>query len=277
MLSGSTAVTATFETTRVDKPLKPAPAPVLRDLSPASAGAGTTALTLVVKGRSFVAGSVVHWNGAARTTRFVSARELQVAIPAVDLATPASVPVTVVTPAPGGGTSGSLTFTVTAAPGGSTATTPTTLSLSSGSVDRDIVVDNADPGVQDSVGGRTFTGTWCRAGAPTRFGSTSLFACGTGVNTYRWTPRIPVSGFYEVYVWIAASPYLSGSVPFVVTHTRGTALRTFDQQSGSGRWVLHGRYYFEAGRTGYVEVGSEQARAEGGPAGADAVRFVRRR
>ena len=66
-------------------------------------------------------------------------------------------------------------------------------------------------------------------------------------------------------------------MPFVVTHTRGTALRTLDQQRGSGRWVLHGRYYFEAGTAGYVEVSSEQARAEGGTAGADAVRFVRRR
>jgi hypothetical protein len=143
-------------------------------------------------------------------------------------------------------------------------------------VGRDIVIDNAAPGVQDSVGGRTFTGTWCRALGRTSFGSSSLFACGRGVDTYRWTPRIPVSGIYDVYVWVPASRYLATSVPFVVAHDAGTTMRTLNQRTGSGRWVLHGQYFFQAGTAGYIETRSGQARAEGGTAGADAVRFVRR-
>jgi hypothetical protein len=46
----------------------------------------------------------------------VSASQLRATITATDLATARSVPVTVVTPAPGGGTSGSATFTVAAPP-----------------------------------------------------------------------------------------------------------------------------------------------------------------
>ena len=90
--------------------------PVVSSLSPASAAAGSAAVTLTVNGSGFVASSGVRWNGAARTTTFVSATQLRAAITAADLATARSVSVTVVTPAPGGGTSGAATFTITPAP-----------------------------------------------------------------------------------------------------------------------------------------------------------------
>jgi hypothetical protein len=86
-----------------------------------------------------------------------------------------------------------------------------------------------------------------------------------------------VSGVYEVYVWVPAAPSLSRSVPFIVAHADGTTMRTLNQQVGRGHWVLHGRYPFRAGNGAYVETSSKQARGEGGTAGADAVRFVRRR
>ena len=59
--------------------------------------------------------SQVRWNGAARTTTFVNAGQVTAAIPASDIVTAGSAPVTVVTPAPGGGTSNVLTFTISAA------------------------------------------------------------------------------------------------------------------------------------------------------------------
>ena len=281
-LSAGAVVTATFEATRVDRRLRLAPVPVVRSLSPTRAAAGGAGLTLTVKGKGFVAGSVVRWNGVPRTTTYVTGSQLRAAITAADLVTASSVPVDVVSPAPGGGASEPLTFTITAAPDSTTAssTSLSTSSLSTStvslSVGGDIVIDNADPGVQDSVGGRTFTGTWCRARARTSYGRSSLFACGRGVDTYRWTPRIPASGVYEVYVWIPASRYLSTSVPFVVAHGTGTTVRTLNQRTGTGRWVLHGQYVFQAGTAGYVETSSGQAWAEGGTAAADAVRFVRR-
>jgi hypothetical protein len=59
-----------------------------------------------------VPGSVVRWNGADRTTTFVSSSRLEAEIPAADVARGASVKVTVFSPPPGGGTSNAITFAV---------------------------------------------------------------------------------------------------------------------------------------------------------------------
>ena len=106
------------------------PAPTLTSSSPAGAIAGGAAFTLTVTGSNFVNGSTVNWNGSARTTTFVSATQLTAAISATDIATAASASVTVVTPAPGGGTSAALTFPI--APGGPTLTAISPTSATAG-------------------------------------------------------------------------------------------------------------------------------------------------
>jgi galactose oxidase-like protein/glyoxal oxidase-like protein/IPT/TIG domain-containing protein len=88
------------------------PAPSLASMSPTSANSGGSPFTLTVNGTNFVAGSVVRWNGSNRATSFVSATQLTANIPASDVATASTAQVTVFTPAPGGGTSSALTFTV---------------------------------------------------------------------------------------------------------------------------------------------------------------------
>ena len=92
------------------------PVPVLTALSPTSATVGDAAFTLTVTGSGFVVGSTVNWNGGARPTTFVSASQLTAAIQATDVATGGTAQVTVVTPAPGGGTSSAVTFTVQSPP-----------------------------------------------------------------------------------------------------------------------------------------------------------------
>ncbi len=89
------------------------PAPALTSLSPSSATAGSAGLTLTVSGSNFVSSSVVRWNGSNRSTTFVSSTQLRAAIPAADLATATTAQVAVLNPAPGGGTSSALVFTVT--------------------------------------------------------------------------------------------------------------------------------------------------------------------
>jgi hypothetical protein len=74
-------------------------------LAPASAKPGTHGVNLTVKGVGFVSGSVVQWNGQALSTTFVSGQSLTAAVPASALAKPGSALITVVNPAPGGGTS----------------------------------------------------------------------------------------------------------------------------------------------------------------------------
>ena len=57
-----------------------------------------------------------RWNGLERPTTFISGSQLTAAIPAQDIASAGPVGVSVFSPAPGGGASANLTFTVLAAP-----------------------------------------------------------------------------------------------------------------------------------------------------------------
>jgi len=97
------------------------PLPALSSLSPASVTAGGLGFTLSVTGADFVAASVVQVNGAARTTTFLSSTELQAAITAADIAAAGTAQITVFTPAPGGGTSNILNFTIAPSAPGTTA------------------------------------------------------------------------------------------------------------------------------------------------------------
>jgi PKD repeat protein len=131
----------------------------------------------------------------------------------------------------------------------------------------EIIIDNAPQGSADAT--HSFTGTWCVSGAPSPYGTDSLYSCGSGVDTYRWTPAIPTAGTYDVYVRWTQHPNRSTAVPIAVTYAGGTTSHTFNEQSGGATWVLHGRYSFNAGTGGYVEVSDVN-----GQAAADAVRFV---
>jgi hypothetical protein len=88
------------------------PTPSLSSLTPNTATAGGPALTVTVSGSNFISSSTVQWNGSARPTTYVSATGLNAAITAADIATAGTASVTVSTPAPGGGTSSPLTFTI---------------------------------------------------------------------------------------------------------------------------------------------------------------------
>ena len=96
----------------IEEPTSSNPVPATTNLSPSSATAGGTAFTLTVNGSGFIDGSVVRWDGSDRTTTFVSSSELSAQITAADIATAEAAQVTVFNPAPGGGTSNALSFTI---------------------------------------------------------------------------------------------------------------------------------------------------------------------
>src|SRR5262249_55132331 len=100
-------VNATFDTHRVDR-LLGNPIPTISSLSPTGATAGSAALTITLNGTGFVPTSVVRWNGANRTTTFLSRTALQAKISMADLAAVGSPAVTVFNPTPGGGTSAAV-------------------------------------------------------------------------------------------------------------------------------------------------------------------------
>jgi Calx-beta domain-containing protein/IPT/TIG domain-containing protein/uncharacterized protein DUF4214 len=88
------------------------PAPTLSSISKNTATAGDTAFTLTVNGSGFVNGSVVKFNGAARPTTFVNGSQLTAQITASDLQVAGVFAITAASPAPGGGSSSALNFTV---------------------------------------------------------------------------------------------------------------------------------------------------------------------
>ncbi len=86
--------------------------PSISLLSPSSLPVGSADFTLTVTGSGFIPDSVVSWDGSDRTTTFINASQLQADIPASDLVDAGAAPVTVFTPAPGGGTSNAVNFTI---------------------------------------------------------------------------------------------------------------------------------------------------------------------
>jgi hypothetical protein len=127
-----------------------------------------------------------------------------------------------------------------------------------------IVIDNGQPGT-------SFTGTWGVSSALSPFGANSIYGTGAATDTYRWTPTIPTTGTYQVYVWWTIYPNRSTSVSYTVRHAGGTFTTTKNQQSGGGQWQLLGTFQLNAGTGGYVEVSDANG---GGTVSADAVRFV---
>ena len=88
------------------------PQPSLSSLSPASAVVGAVAQTLTLNGSNFLASSTVTYNGVGHTATFVSSMQLTISLSATDQATAGSYAVVVTNPAPGGGASSPLNFTV---------------------------------------------------------------------------------------------------------------------------------------------------------------------
>jgi hypothetical protein len=90
----------------------PSPAPVSQLSSPASVPHGSGNFRMSIRGSGFVPGSVVTWNGKTSSASFVSEKEMTVYVPAAAIKSVGSVGIEVKNPAPGGGKSNTLPFTI---------------------------------------------------------------------------------------------------------------------------------------------------------------------
>ena len=88
------------------------PVPVLTGLNPGAVTVKGPSFTLTVYGWGFVLGSTVRWNGASRTTTFVSNTELRATISSTDIVSAGTVNIAVLNPSPGGGLSNVLTLSI---------------------------------------------------------------------------------------------------------------------------------------------------------------------
>jgi hypothetical protein len=88
------------------------PLPVAQSLSPANATHGTWNFVLNLQGKNFIPGSQVTWNGASLTADYISPTQLNVYVPAANIASSGTAKIVVNNPAPGGGPSSSLAFSI---------------------------------------------------------------------------------------------------------------------------------------------------------------------
>jgi len=87
--------------------------PTVLQLKPVKVAPGVKAFTLNLTGMGFSAGSVAYLNGTALTTKYTSRRALNATVLAAQVATAQTANITVVNPAPGGGTSKPVPLPVT--------------------------------------------------------------------------------------------------------------------------------------------------------------------
>ena len=86
--------------------------PAVTGMNPTNVNAGTPGLVLRLTGQNFVTLSAAFVNNSSRTTTYISSTALNVNLDFADLLAPGPVPITVVNPPPGGGSSTPVTLSV---------------------------------------------------------------------------------------------------------------------------------------------------------------------
>jgi fibronectin type 3 domain-containing protein len=88
------------------------PTPQITSIGPAIVAAGGPGFNLTITGTGFIASSIAQLGGSARTTMYSSPAQLTASITTADIASVGSPSITVVNPAPGGGTSNAIALAV---------------------------------------------------------------------------------------------------------------------------------------------------------------------
>ncbi len=152
------------------------PVPGITSISPTTAVAGSSGLTLIVNGSNFLAGgTLVQFNTIplpANAVTVTNSTTLTVQVPAANLATPQTVSVDTFNPQPGGGPDTNPnppTLTISAAP----APTITGLSPASGPVGTSVTITGTNFGPTQGTSTVTFNGT---AATPTSWSATNIVA-----------------------------------------------------------------------------------------------------
>jgi hypothetical protein len=213
--------------------------PTVTSLSPSAAIVGGPAFTLTVHGAKFIASSVVRWNGLNRPTTFVSASQLRSTVAASDMAAVGSAQVSVSSPAPGGGVSSSLAFTVSP---------PPSLTLSSSSV------VGGSPITVTLTGGLGGRWDWMSFAATTAGLSSYLqyVYVGEGVTTRTWTVTAPLTaGTYEFRLFLNSS-YVPAARSAPLTVTPGPNPVPVVTSLSPTRWVVGASTTLEVNGAGFV-------------------------
>jgi hypothetical protein len=102
LLAALTAFTPACGYSSKAMPTQPGSMPAISALAPNTMTSRGPSFVLTVNGSNFSTKGTINWNGMAQTTTFVSANQLTATIAASEIATPATVAVTVTNPATSG-------------------------------------------------------------------------------------------------------------------------------------------------------------------------------
>ncbi len=150
----------------------------------------------------------------------------------------------------------------------------------------EVIVDNDSSATGHSEKGswKAGTGPGFGIGTPPYSGPHNPFTAGTYRETSSdavpsvstaWTPDIPETGSYAVYISYAAAPTNVSDARYIVYHAGGATEFLVNQRIGGGTWVYLGSFRFYAGThpdSGGVVLTNESEQA-GRTITADAVRF----
>jgi hypothetical protein len=131
-----------------------------------------------------------------------------------------------------------------------------------------IIIDDQDDPPAFRTEGEWFDGV----GGQDYLELTKWAPVGKGDSKAFWTPIIPESGFYKVYLWYGADPYDNHATnqPYTIKYKNGEKTFSINLRQNIGIWNLLGTFEFDKGTTGYVMATNKADNN----VNADAVKFV---
>lgn len=150
-----------------------------------------------------------------------------------------------------------------------------------------IIIDNVDMGTSPGTKEPEFIGNWTQYPDPIRnnpyytmrvadwFGmfAYAYTSAGNGSNRAIYRPTIGYPGYYEVFEWHGWHEETindeATNVPITINYHNGKVTKRVDQRKNHGQWNSLGKYYFQTGTAGYVEITNEAD----GVVIADAIKF----
>jgi hypothetical protein len=196
-------------------------------LNPTSIVTGaTSAATVTVTGTNFISSSTVQVGGSNRATTYVSATQLTFQLTVADQATAASLKVTVVNAAPGGGTSPAATLTLAAPTPTPVLTQVSPTSFLAGSAVSEIYVYGSNLTAQSVI-------QWNGTALSTGYGT---IYSGAGY-TYYLAATVPANllttvGTASITVSAPTAPALSNALPVSIVNPPAPTLTSVSPSSG---------------------------------------------
>jgi autotransporter-associated beta strand protein len=134
-----------------------------------------------------------------------------------------------------------------------------------------LIGDNSD------ASGVMFTGTWSASAVAGFYGANSVFAStvtgGTPTATCTFTPTLPLTANYDIYLRWTANANRPNNAPVDIMFADNQTTVTVDQTTNGGAWMLLGTFPCEAGAVTSVTIRNNPGTA-GKSVIADAVQFV---